>query len=54
MGPLTELTASCPDKPLLAFAVGNLPKDGLKVNIPVQAAGIRREPPECQGQSLRS
>jgi hypothetical protein len=45
IGPLTELTASCPDKPLFANAVGNRPKDGLKVKMPVQAAGIRREPP---------
>jgi hypothetical protein len=61
MGPFTELTASCPDKPDvisraflnkakeflpdLANAVGNRPKDGRKVKIPVQAAGIRKEPP---------
>ena len=51
MGPFTELTASCPANPLFASAVGNLPKDGLKVKIPVQAAGIRREPPRDQSQS---
>jgi hypothetical protein len=45
MGPFTELTASCPAKPLFANAVGKRPKDGRKVKMPVQAAGIRREPP---------
>lgn len=54
MGPLTELTASCPANPLLARAVGKRPKEGLKVKMPVQAAGIRREPPKDQSQPTKS
>jgi len=54
MGPLTELTASCPANPLFARAVGKRPKEGLKVKIPVQAAGIRREPPIDQSQPTKS
>jgi len=45
IGPLTELTASCPASPDLALAVGNRPNEGRKVNMPVQAAGMRKEPP---------
>ena len=50
IGPLTELTASCPASPLFARAVGKRPKEGLKVKMPVQAAGIRKEPPRDQSQ----
>jgi hypothetical protein len=45
IGPLTELTASWPANADLALAVGKRPNEGLRVYMPVHAAGIRRDPP---------
>ena len=45
-GPFTLFTASWPAKPLLEPPVGKRPNEGLRVKSPVQAAGIRTDPPK--------
>lgn len=48
-GPLTLRTDSCPASPDFVRTLGKRPKEGRRAKIPVQAAGMRRDPPVIVG-----